>query len=381
MKVNEILVEEASTPTFDGKFPIAFKAMEDKQLYKRSVTRFESIIPTIKACLDAGEIISNQFDDVKRSINQFVEDAFKAALNEKYFYAGKYQELPADLRDLDSIYEARLIPSYIKKLSKNSNKNHPMYKEALALAEELLPLASIVDWLKNHKVLASAKRKEIKDAKEEYDKKYTNHKDTKKLFDLLKKTVETIENDLYKSQLVGLVRVVDNFKEKIKEGDSDYLEIYKKSPYAKSIIQSVVERHASQRVTMRRGEANKFELVKDYMEILDKTAKRSAADIIDHFVHKNTGKLSVIMYNKNNLKKVEVKNVRLGRGAVECDVLCEFDDGSSFTANSSVVYAIYKLGNWFYRYPTLFKNVVMPDGKKLPGATEQKMDEIFAIAK
>jgi hypothetical protein len=110
-------------------------------------------------------------------------------------------------------------------------------------------------------------------------------------------------------------------------------------------------------------------------------AKRDAADIVDRFIYKNSGKLSFVLFTKNNMKSVKIENVRLGRGVVECDVLCDFKDGSSFTANNKVVFSYSKLGTPFYRFPTTFRDVKLPDGSRMAKPSEERMDTVFAITK
>jgi hypothetical protein len=123
-----------------------------------------------------------------------------------------------------------------------------------------------------------------------------------------------------------------------------------------------------------------MKLAKDWEEFIKKMAQEAADQIIDGFIYKNTGKIAFIIYKKNNMKSVKLENVRIGQGKVESDLHFEFADSSRFTATSSVVGAVSKFGKWFYRYPTTFHNVVMPDGKKLSSPSEQKMEEAFAVS-
>jgi hypothetical protein len=387
MKVSEILNESMSKPTFTGKYPIAMGALSALPSESGTIKRFDKAVPVIQACLDAGEIINTQYSEVKDALSRFVDEAFKSVINAKYFNGGQYRNQPEELHYLSMPSSPREINFLVKKL-KALAKNDALaktscYKDMVALCDELGNLTEVDAWLKEHTVKASVKKAEAKEAaKNEYDKKYTNHDDVKKVVDKLKETASSIEEDLFKGQLKSLMYVSEQYQKKCKEdGITDYMVMYEKNPYSKMIIQGIVERVYPKNNIVTRDMPKEFKLIKDWKEKLESTAKKSAADIVDHFVYKNSGKLSFVLVNKNNLKSVTITNVNLGKGVVECDVTCKFDDGSEFLAQSSVVYAVSKLGKWFYRYPTLFKNVKLPDGSMLRGATEQKMDEIFAITK
>jgi hypothetical protein len=387
MKVNEIL-SESTAPSLDYKFPIAMKAVESNTSSARYATKFKADIEIIKAAFAAGEIINTQVQPIKDHINYFVKAAFDNSISYDEVRSKNADERSTpefdELYGAMSVWDLRgMVASYkrLQKVSKES-KATKVYKDAMALCEELMSLTKVMDHIKAITVKASVKKAEAKAARNEetetYNKKFTDHKDVKKVVAILKQTATDIEQRLYEAQLKNLVRIADDYKAKIKDGgESDYTILYKSSPYSKLVIQGIVKRVGKTGYY----DPKVFELEKDYMAKLEAQAKRTAAEIVDHFVYKNSGKLSYVLYNKNNLKSVEIKNVTLGKGAVECDVVCSFQDGSGFTANSSVVYAVSKLGKFFYRYPTLFRGVTLPDGSKLSGATEQKMDEVFAVTK
>lgn len=385
MKIHEIL-SESPAPEFTGKLPLADAALEGKSLFSGTIKRWNGAIPKITAGLEAGEIVNTELEDIKYAVNHYVDAAIKSIIAEPFYYAGAYEKLPRDLQDLDYPHAIYNIPAYQKKLNKISaaSKQTAMWKTANALVIELMDLVKVMEFFKAHTVKASVKKREAiearKNAEGEYSKKFTDHKDVKKVSELLKKTASAISQRVYESALEGLNDCVDSYKAKIKsEGHTDYTKIFERSPYIRFVIQSITER--TDKNGYRSDKPKEFKLAKGYKATLEKMAHKHADEVIDHFVHKNANKISYVLYNKNNLKTVTIDNVNVSKGIVECDVNCKFEDGSSFTARSSVVYHVSKLGKWFYRYPTLFNSVVMPDGSKLPGATEKKMDEIFALAK
>lgn len=378
MKLSTLL--EAAAPSLDANdYPIAKASIA----HQRTVTRFEEAVGIIDACVEANEIVNTVYEDkVKRFVNDFVEAAFNK-VSVDHLYNGRYKLQTDELNDVNIPRTAREIPGFLKKLAKFSpeSKAMQMYKDGLALANELLPLAEADAWLKAHMVKASDKKRQVAAVKaaekDEFNAKHTSHADSKKVIDLLKKTASNIEDDIYENQLSGLKRMVKVYLEQSKEkGTTDYHELFKRDAHYIALLQSITERDRA-----KSTEKFTYKLEDGYETKLEAMAKRTAADIVNHFVNKNAGKLSYILYTKNNLEKVTIHNVNVRQGAVECDIKCEFGDGSSFVANSSVVYHYSSLGNLYYRYPTLFQNVVMPDNSRMSAPNEQKMQEVFAIAK
>jgi Txe/YoeB family toxin of Txe-Axe toxin-antitoxin module len=383
MKIAELLVEDAQAPKLEP-MPNVIKAMEDLgpnavgvASVLRAARQFTKIIPMIEAGLASGEILNTDFDTVKSAVNSFSHEAYSAMVGSPFYYQGRFDSLPEDLKYMDTPFDLRGIGAYAKRITKlsASSKKHPAYLAAEILVKEVTPLIQVMAYLKDHVVKASDRKKQIAAiAKSEEDvvqAKYTNHKDAKKVSKLLKETAADIEKSVYESCLKGLHDVLDRYNAKVKStGSTDYRIIFKNDAYSSLIIQSIVERIAN----------NTFKLVDAYEAKLESEAKRTASDVIDHFVYKNAAKLAFILYTKDDLDSVTITDVSVQRGVVECDVNCKFKDGASFTAASSVVYAVSKLGNWFYRYPTLFNKVYLPDGSRMTGATEQKMNEVFAEA-
>jgi len=387
MKVNEILSESIAKPKFTGEFPIAVKAISKNPSNGRRLRNMEEDTVTIKSAIEAGEILNTQFKPVKEHANYFVQSAFDATMN--------WDEVrPANPRDPSplfdelygaiSVWDVRGMVATKKRLGKVSKeaKATNIYKEAMALIDELWPLVEVLDYLKSVTVMASAKKAEAKAAKTaeegEYQKKYTDHKDVKKVVSILKQVSSEVEDDLYKRNAEWMKQSVTKFQKEAKDGNSDYAEIFKRDGFGRLIMQSLCKRVYPKGA---KPSEKHFELIDNWEGKLDEMAKKDAATIVDKFVFKNSGKLSYIIYNKNNLAQVTLKNVKVSRGAVEAVLHLEFTDKSEFTAQSSVEMAYSVLGKPFFRYPTRFSNVKLPDGSKMSQPSEQRMDEVFAVTK
>ena len=113
-----------------------------------------------------------------------------------------------------------------------------------------------------------------------------------------------------------------------------------------------------------------YSLKSDYKSTLKKMATQNAKDGVEKFVYKMKMKLSVIVGGRGIGVNVDGNHNRN-------TMSFEFEDGSRFTVQNSIVlsYSIY--GKPFYRYPTTFHNVVLPNGDKLRNPSEAKIKKEF----
>ena len=370
MLVKELLTEETAIPAVDFEKLNSYFSFKSE---KRN-EQLKGVIDRLQACFGTGEILSSEISDVKSILNRFVEDAFSEKIAAKFYHAGKYASLPQDLQDVGYVYEARLVKSYSKKLSKLSteSKKTEAYAEMQKFVDVMMPLCDTIEWMKAHTVSALAKKKEAAEIKKVEDdswrKKYVNNKDVKKVIDLLSDTSKEIRGKIFSTQLKFLEKIVDIFNEKKDANNNDYKKIFKNNPFAAQVIMRVFDHRANK-------------LDDEYKATLEKMAQSTADEIVDNFVYKNTGKIAYVVFTKNNLKSVTLSNIKIDSGVVECNLNCHFKDGSSFIATTSVVLSYSKFGKPFYRFPTTFHEVMLPDGSRLAGPSEQKMEEVFAIAK
>lgn len=159
---------------FTANYPITMAAYEaeiaefPKSMNVGDIKKFIKIVPELDAMLKDGEVISVRAKELRSYINEFVKAAFNLVIWQRYTYAGKWEALPVDLyQGLDHIHEARHIGSFEKKLTKVSSKDHPMYKDAVALVAELRELNDLVLYMKTIEVKASVKKSRIRTEKQE----------------------------------------------------------------------------------------------------------------------------------------------------------------------------------------------------------------------
>ena len=372
MKVQDLLKESAEAPKFDASKLIELAKSAD---YRR-LKQIEAIVPKIENALRAGEVISTVFEDIKYELNSLVDRCFEELVAKKYFH-GQAGKTPDEVYwDIGYVHNVQELKFYAKKLSKASQtaKDFVGYPVMVKFNEDFSPIVGLMQWLKDNKVSAAARKKEASDAKKEesetWMKKYVGHKDVKKVIDILtdltKEKREEIFNNEFK-YLNGLANIITKYVDE-NEGQrrNKVYDHFASNPMLSFLFSRMFDSY--------------MKPTPDWKDYIKKMAQEAADSLIDGFIYKNTGKIAFIIYSKNNMKSVKLENVNIGQGKLESDLHFEFKDGSRFTATSSVVQATSKYGKWFYRYPTTFHNVVMPDGKKLSGPSEQKMEEVFAVS-
>ena len=372
MKVQELLKESVEAPKFDtAKLLVAAGAFNYRRL--KALTEAAAKIDN---ALRNGEVISTVFDTIKYEMNIFVDTAFEELIAKKHLHGGQGKTPEEVYWDIGYVNSVQELKFYAKKLSKASPaaKEFAGYPEMVKFNEEFSPIVGLMQWLKDNKVSAAARKKEVSDAKKEesdsWMKKYVGHKDVKKVIDLLTDLTKEKREEIFSNEFKFLNSLADKIVKYIDDNPGvrrmKAYDHFSSTPMLSFLFSRMVD-------------AN-MKLTGDWQDFIKKMAQDAADQIIDGFIYKNTGKIAFVIYSKNNMKSVKLENVRIGQGKVESDLHFEFKDGSRFTASSSVVAAVSKYGKWFYRYPTTFHNVVMADGKKLSGPSEQKMEEVFAVS-
>lgn len=121
----------------------------------------------------------------------------------------------------------------------------------------------------------------------------------------------------------------------------------------------------------------KFKLKEDYQRRLENVINDTVENTIGHFVAKNTSKLALIFAKKPDISEHKILRTRIHQGMLENDMHFAFPDNSSFTITSQVIYKYTQDGKLFVQYPTRFTNVIMADGSRMSGPSEEKMIKEF----
>jgi hypothetical protein len=135
---------------------------------------------------------------------------------------------------------------------------------------------------------------------------------------------------------------------------------------------------ASQIFISRGFGKNKILELKNTADNILKTLIQDAINsIIDGFIYKNSSKLALILQKKDQPKSHNIIRTNISNGKVENLMSFEFNDGSKFDMESTVIYKTSAQGKFFMQYPTRFKNVKLSDGTSMKMPSEEKMISQF----
>jgi len=114
----------------------------------------------------------------------------------------------------------------------------------------------------------------------------------------------------------------------------------------------------------------------DWRSRLMAKVKRDVQIVYDRYILKNAGKLAAIIDNKKESPTVDDRVWRNGI-VIESSMKISFSDGSHFTMNNSIEWAVSTRGTEFVRLPTRFSEVIMADGNRMSQPSEEKMNKEF----
>lgn len=379
MKLNELLYE-AVEKISESDLPIISKTIQSlpekqKEWLERNLERS---IDAINNALDKKSIPNPDFKSLKDSLNRIVEKITEKYVAEKHFYEGKYASLPEIIRyDLQShVSSLHDVNARLKQVEKLKKKvKHAVLDDYSDLLNEFKKLVNVMDVIKEYVFKKERKTPEERE-KEEKEKFKTQvaHEDVKKIYDLLTQITNDVRSKVLAANTSWLIGFVEGYLKQYDQNNKNtsYSIYYKRNPFAMDLMRKVLD--------FERGVgAQLIEILKpNYEEIIKKEAEKITKDMLEHFISKNTKKLSAIASAKNNLKDVKVLRSETARGVVEGTLHLTFTDGSHFTVDNKVVMSFSKYGTPFYRFPTTFHNVVMPDDSKMKGPSEENMINVFA---
>lgn len=188
---------------------------------------------------------------------------------------------------------------------------------------------------------------------------------SKEIEDELEKIGKGFETDLQANFEDHFHGLLDKYKADVKTtGKTNPYDFYKtKATYGRiEILRRLLDGDSRFNYTIKT----------DYKSVITKLAKQSAKDAVISFVEKMKIKLTNIVGSRKLAVDVDGNSNRN-------TITFEFEDKSRFTVRNSIVLSYSMYGTPFYRYPTTFHNVILPNGKKLNSPSEAKIKKEFAI--
>jgi len=355
---------ETTTPLLNiSQFPIIAATRDGS-------TRLPKMIATMNAAFNDGMIQNARFVDLKSHFSNLLSNIRQES----------YHDMSGDLRQMMlwaynqnvSFDQANHAPGKLKLVQKFLAKD-PKHGLALKFAAFTTEVATLHDAMEKLKGM-SVKR--VPDPNKETAANYIAPMASRAAGQLVIKTLteltEQIKDDYIIAVAKGTTAMIENMFS-LRNDEKMLRKFMMSNPQTYTFLHRVF-------VTDRQGVP--VEMEKDWKDYVQKEAERAGDFMQQEFLYKNSKKLSKIVELKDNLTKCYL----IGRATVMAqgiggEMAFEFADGSNFKVRNSVKWNVSSAGTRFNQFPTTFHDVIMPNGKPMPTPSEQRMIEVFAVAK
>lgn len=355
----KFISEDATSFDFDAFKSLVTISIETRHYVKPE--RYKEAIDKMKAALEAKEIYKPDFEEIKYAVGRFLE---KQEHNLRFvdYKVPLYQTEPRGGDLLDSPWNLRNS----KKQALHWKKFGDKYKKLVTFTETAAQIQEAMEQLKGM-IVAGRKPKPVDPNKPAaFQKPMASVDASKKIMAILQRSVDSIRAEYEVFMKKNVQKDLDtlnkyynketqNFefpKEAARDLNRLAYDFYEPSGYQKWKIRSNVD------------------------DIVEKEAKKQVDYILSQFVAKNTSKLALLA-QKKEITDSRVLSNSLRNGILENDMLFKFSDGSSFKIYSKVEYSQSKYGKLFLKFPTRFADVVLADGTRMKGPSEEKMIKEF----
>jgi len=334
-----------------------FKKAESVVSYIKSEKIKQTYIDALAAleiAAEQKEIYNARFSDHKSAITRGVE----------YAYNVLFDEIKADViksgqetHDLWSMTSA----SDIKRITKIFNSMSPKISKAVAFTDAV---SGIHDGFKIVKGYVKSGKPPVQPKPGQFYKPIASVDATK----LASKFMREASDSFSKELKVSVTNQMMGAYEKILDiTDPKNLP---KDPNTQQVANTIFIVRGTRRDAT-------LELIDGHKARVTKLINDSVAMVVDGFVAKNSSKLALILQKKDAPKTHKIIKTNVNNGMVENTMMFEFNDGSSFTITSSVIFKRSTNGKLFFQYPTRFRDVKMADGSAMKGPSEEKMIKEF----
>lgn len=372
MKVDQILKENQDQISISD-IPFVVSGLDETR---------QNRLNTALQGIQASEVLKSHWNEYKTTINRSFDDSSEKLYSNEYIDyirtdPSRRETMPEVYSEL---YGGNFTMAGYKKLLrmvnkiKDDEKIEPLYTNAVKLLSEIDKVAPVVAATKDNITTTQQKRDARQETENENWKKLVSNKNVKKVMDTLTKLTNDIRSESEKETISWMTLTANNVIEKVKDENPTSNKVFQNL-----FIPGTFDYYIATRIIKREGTYSKPEFIisKDWKKWVKKEAIQMVADMVDKFIYKNTAKLAPIVATKNNLKNIEIIDATTSRGVIEGLMKYTFKDGSGFDVKNKVVASYSKNGTFFYRFPTTFHNVVMPDGSKLQGPSEKAMNTTF----
>ena len=362
MKTFGQFIKEDTAPLSITQFPIIASTDSGKK-------RLAVSIDSINAALAAGQIQNARYNDLKFAVNRMIDDIRWTRgdgghwLNDILSWA--YHN------DVD-FFQPNHAAGKLK-LTQKILKKEPNHKEAAKYAEYATEVATLHAAMEKVKTLA-VKRQPLpaEDPHKAYIAPMASREAGRKVIAVLKELTEQIKTEYIKMVFDRMVETVEKYYE-LRNDRRQMMNFSQYNPEIHMWSWHVFEKTPG-------GDPTDWK--KGWREYLQKEANDAGEFMQQQFLAKNAKKLAKIVELKDNLSDCRIiGRAHVMQQGIGGEIAFEFTDGSRFRVKNSVKDNRSSAGKWFSQFPTTFHDVILPNGKAMSTPSEQRMIEVFAVAK
>lgn len=344
------LTEDANLISTFHKLKKLFPLVSDTMRIK-----MEKHIDTLSTAAENKFIYNARFEEAKFGLNTFLNRAYSAAQASIIDYRKSNPEvskrIPYTIYDLTDL----------KKTTKNIGNINDFPSQIKEFFDTTKDVPDAMAVIKGYVQKGKAPR-EVKPG--EFVKPAASYNATKAATEFMQEATDSFKKKLKENITSRITKVYENIR--------DITDV-------QDLPKDETSHLVASRIFVTKSKEGKkyFEKLSDANERVMRLIEDNVDQIVNGFVAKNSSKLALILQKKGKPKSHEIVNTNIRNGMVENTMRFVFEDSSSFTLESSVIYKYSQMGKFFFQYPTRFKNVRLADGTIMKMPSEKKMIEDF----
>jgi hypothetical protein len=335
----------------------AFNSAKQISNYITSDRYKSAFIEATTALADAAhkkEIYNSRFNEHKNSLMKGIEYAYKTlfdAIKSDIIKSGQ------ETSDLWSVTSA----ADINKIAKIYDKMNPQNKKATDFVNAIRDIPNAI---KSMKPYIKSGREPKAPVPGQFVKPLATLQASKLAIQFMTEATQTFKTELKENVTKQIMTAYNKIKEATLPSDISN--------------DATAQNIASMIFIVRTKDKKKYLELKDDADArVSRLINDNVDGIVNSFITKNASKLALILQKKDAPKTHKIVKTNIQNGMVENTMQFEFNDGSSFILESSVVYKTSQNGKLFFQYPTRFRNVKLADGTLMTQPSEQKMIKEF----
>lgn len=357
-------------------------------LKPREAERFASALEALEKAREENSIPNARYNEAKSAMTRTVERAWDALVNTPFSYNRDY---PADSAEREGLYALSSPPApHRMNVVQRQLDALPAGEAASAIAGVMGELTPLMDLIAHGKSVAV--KKTAAPAAPSLAQTYSAPAASGTAMATVLAELQSV-TAAARSHLADMIakqshrfvaRYLDWARERRGRQSAFDLQPYAycrslsqggpSDPYLRSLLEAVTE-------VKRDGHGGLRAVEKDEAkEVISTRAQKLADEMSQAFIERNLAKLASIVDRKGNFSGIEQLSRNLSPAGMQGALRVQFEDGSAFTAQTSVVWSVSVLGKPFTRYPVTFHDVMLPDGEQMREPSEERMNEVFALA-